>query len=526
MQQLREREELPNGADHGAEAACALVEGFSTSTATLPRTPGNNRRESVRGSRHIADWDPEDLSAWEAGNNLVARRNLIFSVMTVHLGYSVWSLWSVMALFMPENVYGFSAEDKLLLGTTATLVGACLRVPYALGTAIFGGRAGTIFSAFVLLIPTVGTMALLAHPGLPLWPYVMCAALTGLGGGNFAASMSNTNAFYPDRLKGRALGLTGGIGNLGVAAIQLVGLLVIAIAGDRQPYWVCAVYLVLLAITGIGATLIMDNLEQHRIAVPHLGSILRSVLLTRHTWFLALLYLGTFGSFIGFSFAFSQVLQIDFVAHGESAAQASLHAAEFGFIGPMLAALARIYGGRLADRLGGSRVILAVFIAMVFAAGLVVAASTSDDHHASHAPCTMVGYISGFIALFILSGLGNGAVYKMIPTLFEAHTQPVDLGNAGRHSPRAISGVVIGFVAGLGSLGGVGINAALRQSYLSTGSGTWAFWIFMCYYAAAALLTWNAYTRRHGQQVASPRHRAGAGVVDLPVLDSVEPARP
>ncbi len=488
MEQLRQTEESPHGAG-----------GFSMSTATLPRALHTNGRELVRRSRHIADWDPEDLSAWEAGNNRIARRNLIFSVMTVHLGYSVWSLWSVMALFMPENVYGFSAEDKLLLGTTATLAGACLRIPYALGTAIFGGRAGTIFSAFALLIPTVGTMVLLAHPGLPLWPYVVCAALTGLGGGNFAASMSNTNAFYPHRLKGQALGLTGGIGNLGVAAIQMVGLLVIATVGNRQPYWVCAVYLVLLAITGIGATLVMNNLEQHRVELPHLGSILRSVLLTRHTWNLALLYLGTFGSFIGFSFAFGEVLQIDFMADGNSPAQASLHAAELGFVGPLLAALARIYGGRLADRLGGSRVVLAVFIAMVFATGLVIAASTSDDHHAGRADSKMVGYIAGFIALFILSGLGNGAVYKMIPTLFEARTQPVDLGNAGRHSSRVISGVAIGFVAGLGSLGGVGINAALRQSYLSTGSGTWAFWIFMSYYAAAALLTWTSYARQHAQ---------------------------
>jgi MFS transporter, NNP family, nitrate/nitrite transporter len=136
---------------------------------------------------------------------------------------------------------------------------------------------------------------------------------------------------------------------------------------------------------------------------------------------------------------------------------------------------------------------------MAFATGLVIAASTLDDQHAGRATCTMVAYIGGFIALFILSGLGNGAVYKMIPTLFEAPTQPVDLHNVGRHSSQVISGVVIGFVAGLGSLGGVGITAAIRQSYLSTGSGTSAFWIFMFYYAAAALLTWTIYTRRHSQ---------------------------
>ena len=85
---------------------------------------------------------------------------------------------------------------------------------------------------------------LLAHPGLPLWPYLVCAALAGLGGGNFASSMTNINAFYPQRLKGWALGVNAGGGNIGVPMVQIVGLLVIATAGNRQPYWVCAVYLV------------------------------------------------------------------------------------------------------------------------------------------------------------------------------------------------------------------------------------------------------------------------------------------
>ncbi|MGO8849839.1 MAG: MFS transporter, partial [Mycobacterium sp.] len=119
-------------------------------------------------SRHISQWDAEDLAAWEAGNKTIARRNLIWSVVIVHLGYSIWALWPVLALFMPRDVYGFSASDKLLLGTTATLVGACLRPAYAVATAIFGGRNLAMFSAFVLLIPTIGAMVLLAHPGLPL----------------------------------------------------------------------------------------------------------------------------------------------------------------------------------------------------------------------------------------------------------------------------------------------------------------------------------------------------------------------
>ncbi len=182
----------------------------------------------TRRSHLISDWDPEDTAAWEAGNKNIARRNLIWSVAAEHIGFSIWSIWSVMVLFMPASVYGFSAGDKFLLGATATFVGACLRFPYTFATARFGGRNWTIFSAFVLLIPTVGSMLLLANPGLPLWPYLACAALAGLGGGNFASSMTNINAFYPQRLKGAALALNAGGGNLGVPVVQLVGLLVIA----------------------------------------------------------------------------------------------------------------------------------------------------------------------------------------------------------------------------------------------------------------------------------------------------------
>jgi NNP family nitrate/nitrite transporter-like MFS transporter len=487
QQTLLQREESPRSPGHDLRAASTVAQADSKARA---------RRRG--GSRHISHWDPEDLVAWEAGNKTIARRNLLWSMVTVHLGYSVWTLFPVLELFMPQSVYGFSAGDKFLLGTTATLVGACLRMPYSLATAIFGGRNWAIFSSIVLLIPIIGTMVLLMHPGLPLWPYLVCAALTGLGGGNFAASMSNANAFYPHRLKGSALGIAGGIGNLGVPMIQLVGLLVIATAGDRKPYLVCGLYVVSLAIAAIGVTLFMNNVEQHRVKADRLRPIISAVLSTRDTWLLSLLYLGTFGSFIGFSFAFGQVLQTNFMAGGESVAQASLHAAELAFGGPLLAALARVYGGRLADRIGGSRLTLMVFVAMALAAGMLISASTLEDQHTGPVSgATLAGYFACFIALFVLSGLGNGSVYKMIPTIFEACSRSLDLSEADRRDwSRVISGVAIGFVAGVGTLGGVGINLALRESYLSTGTATSAYWVFMAFYAAAALVTWKVYVRR------------------------------
>jgi MFS transporter, NNP family, nitrate/nitrite transporter len=459
---------------------------------------------NVGRNHHITDWNPEDAAAWETGNKRIARRNLICTVAGDHVAFSIWSLWSVMALFMPASVYGFSAGDKLLLGAVATLVGGLVRIPYTLGIAAFGGRAWTTFSALVLLIPTVGTIVLLANPGLPLWPYVLCAALTGLGGGNYAASLANVNAFYPQRLKGAALAVNAGGGNLGVAVIQLVGLLVLATAGHEAPYWVCAVYLVLLAVVGIAAALFMDNLD-HGIEVNHM----RSILFDRHTYVISLLYICTFGSWIGFAFAFGQVMQVNFMAGGESVRHASLHAAQIAFVGPLLGSLARIYGGKLADRLGGSRVTLGVLGGMIAAAGLLVAISTfahrggitnsaNFAHSANFAnSATMIGYVAGFMALFVLSGMGNGSVFKLIPSVFEARSRSLEVGAAERRRwSRAMSGSLIGFCAAVGALGGVGINLALRESYLRSGSGTAAYWVFLSSYVGAAILTWAVYVRR------------------------------
>src|SRR5690625_1466698 len=239
----------------------------------------------------LARWDPEDTAAWAAGNHRIARRNLVAGMIADHVAFSVWAIWSVLVLFMPTSVYGLTVADKLMLGALAALTGALVRIPCTLGIARFGGRRWTAFSAVVLVIPTAMTIVLLAHPGLPLWPYLVCAALTGLGGGNFAASMTNVNAFYPQRLKGWALAVNAGGGNLGVPLIQLIGLAVLATAGNRQPHWVCAIYLVLLTVTGIGAALFMDNLDNHKVDL----SALRAILPAIDTWIIALLYIGTFG---------------------------------------------------------------------------------------------------------------------------------------------------------------------------------------------------------------------------------------
>ncbi|WP_293001920.1 nitrate/nitrite transporter [Mycobacterium sp.] len=442
-------------------------------------------------SHTITGWDPEDRVAWDAGGKTIARRNLVWSVAAEHVGFSVWSLWSVMVLFMPQSVYGLTAADKFLIAATATLVGAVLRLPYTMATARFGGRNWTVFSAVVLLVPVLATVAVLAQPGRPLGFYLVCAALCGLGGGNFASSMTNINAFFPQRLKGIALGVNAGGGNIGVPAVQLIGLLVIATAGNRQPYWVCGFYVAALVIAAIGAARYMDNLDVVSVDVAAMRAAVRS----RHTWLVSLLYIGTFGSFIGFSFAFGQVLQISFAASGQSSAQAALHAAEIAFVGPLLGSIARIYGGRLADRIGGGTVTLWAFVGMI--GGDTLLAVTSMFAGRRTGAVTMGAYVIGFVVLFVLSGIGNGAVYKMIPSIFHAASRSLQADEQARADySRSMSGAVIGITGAIGGLGGVAINLALRTSYLAHGTATAAFWDFAVFYVVAALITFGVYVRR------------------------------
>uniref|UniRef100_UPI001FE69CA4 MFS transporter n=1 Tax=Streptomyces tailanensis TaxID=2569858 RepID=UPI001FE69CA4 len=257
-------------------------------------------------SRWIRDWNPEDEVAWENGAKRTAHRNLVLSVLSEHIGFSVWSMWSVLVLFMsPEIGLGFDAEEKFLLVMTPTLVGAVLRLPYSRAVSRFGGRDWTVFASAILLVPTVSALYFVQRPGTPLWVFLLIAATAGVGGGNFASSMTNITAFFPQRHQGWALGLNAGGGNLGVAVIQLIGLLVISTVGPAHPAYVVAVYLPLIVLATLLAAHKMDNVDSVR-ARP---GVQRKAAVCLDTWWISLLYIGTFGSFIGYSFAFGLVLQ-------------------------------------------------------------------------------------------------------------------------------------------------------------------------------------------------------------------------
>ncbi|MET0233392.1 MAG: nitrate/nitrite transporter [Kibdelosporangium sp.] len=439
------------------------------------------------GGRWIDEWEPENQEFWDNGGRRIAARNLWFSIFAEHLGFSIWTLWSVMVLFMGPQ-YGLSAADKFLLVSTPTVVGALIRIPYTFAPAKFGGRNWTVFSACLLMIPTV-LAAVVMHPGTSLGTFMLVAALGGVGGGNFASSMANINAFYPERRKGWALGLNAGGGNLGVAAIQLIGLLVISTAGANAPRIVLFVYMPLLIVAAVGALLCMDNLA----SMSGDTKAMREVVRDPQSWVMSFLYIGTFGSFIGYSFAFGLVLQNQF-------GRTPLQAASMTFLGPLVGSLIRPVGGWLADRLGGAKVTFWTFLALAAGTSVTIVASVLQS---------LPVFVIGFISLFVFSGLGNGSTYKMIPAIFQARAQSsIEAGvpeKAALLRARRLSGALIGLAGAIGALGGLFINLAFRESFLMARSGVPAFVAFLVFYGICFAVTWIVYLRKPSSvQAAEP----------------------
>jgi NNP family nitrate/nitrite transporter-like MFS transporter len=459
-----------------------------TTTTGKQTAPPQARRQP---GRWLEAWNPEDAGFWARAGARVARRNLVFSIFSEHIGFSVWSLWSVFVLFLTP-AYGISpdpktaAAEKFLLTTLPTALGAGVRIPYTLAVARFGGRNWTCISASLLLVPTVAA-GIVLKPGVSYGTLLVISALAGVGGGNFASSMANINSFYPQRLKGRALGLNAGGGNIGVAVVQLAGLAVLAIAGKGHPRLLLGIYIPLIVIAALCAALFMDNIAR----VRNEKGAMRDACRNAHTWIISLLYIGTFGSFIGFSFAFGQVLQDQFGAYFLAGGKVDpVKVAYLTFLGPLLGSLARPAGGWLADRFGGARTTFWNFAVMAIAAAAVSVASGQRS---------LGLFYAGFIALFALSGLGNGSAYTMIPAVFRAlgHRSAVASADpaAAGHDSHRLSSAVIGIAGAVGAGGGVLVNVAFRQSFLVSGTGDPAYIAFIAFYLICMAATWLVYLR-------------------------------
>ncbi|MGV8961401.1 MAG: NarK family nitrate/nitrite MFS transporter [Stenotrophomonas sp.] len=447
----------------------------------------------------IHDWRPEDPAYWEQTGQHVAKRNLWISVPSLLLAFSVWMLFSAVAINLPQIGFNFSTDQLFWLIALPSLTGATLRVFYSFVIPLVGGRRWTAISTASLLAPTLWLGMAVQNPQTPYWVFVAIAMLCGLGGANFSSSMSNISFFYPKAKQGFALGLNAGLGNLGVSVAQatipfaITAGILGAMAGGPQAssaggamylqnagfIWVPA-----LALMAIVAWFGMNDLTSARSSFGEQAVIFRR----KHNWLMCWLYVGTFGSYIGFSAGFPMLVKSQFP---------DINPMTYAFIGPLLGALMRSVGGTLADKVGGALLTFWVFVLMIVAVCAVLYFLPAHGNAGN-----FYGFLAAFLALFVLSGIGNGSTFRMIPVIFRTLHERLSANLAATQKSDAMrqagieSAAVVGFSGAIGAYGGFFIPKSYGTAITLTGSPHLALYGFIVFYVSCLALTWWFYYRR------------------------------
>lgn len=450
--------------------------------APLVRHPG----------RWIEGWDPEDPRQWVAEGKAVADRNLRWSIFAEFLGFCVWQLWSIVVVMLPAAGFTLSTSELFWLISMPALVGATLRVPYTFLVSRFGGRTWTIVSAALLLLPTVSLALVVQRPQTSFPVLLLVAALAGVGGGNFASSMANITFFYPQREKGWALGLNAAGGNLGAAVAQLVVPVVVTVGAGTALYLPLAgwVWVPLILVAVVGASRRMDNLTTARADVSAVLAVLREP----HLWIMALLYVTTFGSFIGFAGVFPKLIADQFPQF--SAFQVGSASVSLAFLGALVGSLARPFGGRLADRLGGTVVTMGALSVMALGA-----LGVSWTIELARFPV----FLGLFLVLFAAAGIGNGSTYRMVPTIFALRAGVRDAHlSAGDVSAQRAAAAALGLISAVGAYGGFLVPQALGRSQMAYGTYEVGLLWFVTAYVVALAVAGGVYLtmgRRAGVRI-------------------------
>ncbi|MBU4530532.1 MAG: NarK family nitrate/nitrite MFS transporter [Hoeflea sp.] len=444
----------------------------------------------------LTDWRPEDQQFWESKGRAIASRNLWISVPCLLLAFAVWMVWSVVVARLPAIGFDFTTGQLFWLAALPGLSGATLRIFYSFVVPIFGGRRWTAISTASLLIPALGIGFAVQNPETPYSAFVILALLCGFGGGNFASSMSNINYFFPKAQKGNALAINAGLGNLGVSVVQFVVPVVItmgvfgAMGGQSQTIsgggelWLQNagfIWVPFLVFFTIAAWFGMNDLADAKANLSDQLSILKR----KHNWIMSLLYVGTFGSFIGYSAGFPLLMKTQFP---------EVNALSYAFLGPLVGALSRVATGWISDKFGGGRVTLWTFLAMIVAViGVLqfLPLGGSEGH--------FWGFFACFMALFFLTGVGNASTFQMIPVIMRKEIprlmpkldQASQLKTAEREA-----GAIIAFTSAMAAYGAFFIPKSYGTSIALTGGPAAALWTFAAFYAVCVVLTWFFYTRR------------------------------
>ncbi|QZN91112.1 nitrate/nitrite transporter [Idiomarina abyssalis] len=454
---------------------------------------------STPNSMVLDDWRPEDKTFWEEKGKRIATRNLWISIPNLFLAFAVWTIWSILVVKMPALGFPYSQNELFWLAALPALSGATLRIFYSFMVPIFGGRRWTAISTASLLLPCIWIGFAVQNTDTPYMIMLILALLCGFGGGNFSSSMSNISFFYPHKEKGGALGMNAGLGNLGVSGMQLLAPLVIAasvfggMGGDPlviqeganagQEVWLqnaAFLWVPLIVIGSVAAWFGMNDISSAKASFSDQAVIFKR----SHNWIMCILYLGTFGSFIGFAAGFPLLSGMLFPEVDPTA---------YAFLGPLVGALARPVGGIVADKLGGARVTFWNFLLMIAGVAGVMyflpIAGTEGNFW---------GFFAAFMVLFIATGIGNGSTFRMVPVIF-LNQRKRELGdtNEAIKQGNKESAAVIGFISAFAAYGGFFIPKAYGSSISLTGSVSAALVSFIVFYAICSVITWWFYSRKN-----------------------------
>ncbi len=546
-------------------------------TQTLPGT-------GPASGADIADWRPEDENFWENTGKKIAYRNLWISVPALLCGFAIWGMWGIITVQMLNLGFPFTQAELFSLTAIAGLAGATMRIPASFLIRVAGGRNTIFLTTAMLLAPALGTGIVLQHKEWPLWAFQLMALWSGVGGGNFASSMSNISTFFPKRLQGTALGLNAGLGNFGVTTMQIIIPLVMTMGlfgsfgGESMtlvkdsgwifgkivsgtPTWIqnagfawllsliplsvlcffgmnnlntvtpesggtlaaflkiiwlytlsfvpagLGLYLYLPAPTGLGilnmwiampliifSTLMVMKLAAFGAMKENIAKQF-AIFKNKHTWSLTLLYIVTFGSFIGFSMALPLSITVIFgISHVPDAAGVMQHtlknphapsALTYAWIGPFIGALVRPVGGWISDKVGGSIVTQAISAVMVLASVavgyvmLLAYGSATPEQY-------FMPFMSLFLVLFTASGIGNGSTFRTIGVIFD----------------RTQAGPVLGWTSAIAAYGAF-IAPVVIGAQIKAGTPQVAMYGFAIFYALCLVLNWWFYLRA-GSEIKNP----------------------
>lgn len=430
-------------------------------------------------AKALQKWEPENPVFWAKEGKKVANRNLWISISSLLLSFAVWQMWSVVAVNLNSIGFNFTTEQLFTLAALPGLTGATLRIFYSFVIPVFGGRNWTVISTASLLIPAVGIGFAVQDPTTSFTYMAVLAVLCGFGGGNFASSMANISFFYPKKVKGTALGLNAGLGNLGVSVVQFIVPIVTTIglfsvfggdpqeivnAGVSKQVWVqnaAFIWVIPIILSTIAAMFGMNSLSTVKASIVEQLVIFKR----KHMWVMTALYVMSFGSFIGYSAAFPLLIKSQFP---------DVNPLQFAFLGPLVGALIRPIGGWLADKIGGARVTFWDIVIMIGATFGVI--YFLGEHHFG-------GFFLMFMILFFTTGIANGSTFRMIPFIFDAKE----------------AAPVLGFTSAIAAYGAFFIPKSFGMSIANTGSPNLALYVFICYYIVSLGITWYYYSRKNAE---------------------------